>query len=72
MVLVFSMIINSVIGLYYYLRVITTMFSTGGETKLPIPSLTGNLTLAIIAVSILILGVYPSWLIDVIVKFISL
>jgi NADH-quinone oxidoreductase subunit N len=72
MVLVFSMIINSVIGLYYYLRVITTMFSTGGETKLPVPSLTGNITLAVIVVSILILGVYPGWLIDIIVKFISL
>jgi len=72
MVLVFSMIINSVIGLYYYLRVITTLFSTGGETKLPVPSLTGNITLAVITISILILGIYPGWLIDVIVKFISL
>jgi NADH:ubiquinone oxidoreductase subunit 4 (subunit M) len=48
------------------------MFSTGGETKLPVPSLTGNITLAVIVVSILILGVYPGWLIDIIVKFISL
>ena len=72
LILVFSMIINSVIGLYYYLRVITTMFSTGGETKLPVPSLTGNITLVIIAVSILILGVYPGWLIDISVKFVSL
>ena len=72
MVLVFSMIINSVIGLYYYLRVITTIFSTAGETSLPELSLTGNLTLALIGVSILILGIYPGWLIDIIAKVVTL
>jgi NADH-quinone oxidoreductase subunit N len=72
MVLVFSMIINSVIGLYYYLRVITTMFSAANETKLPALSVTGKISLAIIALSILILGVYPGWLIDIISNFVSL
>jgi NADH-quinone oxidoreductase subunit N len=72
MVLVFSMIINSVIGLYYYLRVITTMFSAANETKLPTLSLTGNITLSLIALSILILGVYPGWLINIIMKFVTL
>ncbi|TAL65874.1 MAG: NADH-quinone oxidoreductase subunit N [Bacteroidetes bacterium] len=72
MVLVFSLIINSVIGLYYYLRVITTLFSSAGETKLPLLSLTGNVTLAVIGISILILGIYPGWLIDIIVRFVSL
>jgi NADH-quinone oxidoreductase subunit N len=72
MVLIFSMIINSVIGLYYYLRVITTMFSAAPETKLPALSLTGNITLSLIALSILILGVYPGWLINIIMKFVTL
>ncbi len=72
MVLVFSMIINSVIGLYYYLRVITTMFSAANESKLPALSVTGKISLAIIALSILILGVYPGWLIDIISNFVSL
>lgn len=72
MVLVFSMIINSVIGLYYYLRVITKMFSSGDETKLPSISLIGKITLALIAISIILLGVYPGWLIDIIVKFVAL
>lgn len=72
MVLVFSMIINSVIGLYYYLRVVTTMFSAETETKLPVLSLTGNITLSLIALSILILGVYPGWLINIIMKFVTL
>jgi len=69
MVLIFSMIINSVIGLYYYLRVITTMFSTADNDELPTISVLGKLTLAIITIGILVLGVYPGWLIDFIVKY---
>ena len=69
LILIFSMIINSVIGLYYYLRVITTMFSTAGETELPSVSITGKLTLIIITFGILVLGLYPGWLIDFIVKY---
>jgi NADH-quinone oxidoreductase subunit N len=72
MVLIISMIINSVIGLYYYLRIITTLFSTASETKLPELSFFGNITLAIIAISILLLGIYPGWLIDLIVRFVKL
>jgi NADH-quinone oxidoreductase subunit N len=72
MILVISMIINSVIGLYYYLRVITSLFSPPGETSLPELSLTGMVTLAIVAVSILILGIFPGWIIDIIGRFTSL
>jgi NADH-quinone oxidoreductase subunit N len=72
MVLVFSLIINSVIGLYYYLRVITTLFSEANENKLSELSSTGNVALAVIGVSILILGIYPGWLIDIIVKHVTL
>jgi NADH-quinone oxidoreductase subunit N len=72
MVLVISMIINSVIGLYYYLRVINTFFSPVDDTKLPEISLRGNITLALITICILILGVYPGWLIDIIAKFVAL
>jgi NADH-quinone oxidoreductase subunit N len=72
MVLVFSMIVNSVLGLYYYLRVITTLFSKESESDLPALSITGNITLAIISVSILLLGIYPGWLIDLIVRYVSL
>jgi NADH-quinone oxidoreductase subunit N len=72
MVLVISMIINSVIGLYYYLRVITAMFSPVSDTKLPALSLNGNIALAVITLSILILGIYPGWLINIIMKFVTL
>ncbi len=72
MVLIISLIINSVIGLYYYLRIITALFSTTSDIKLPELSLSGNITLAIVGISILVLGVYPGWLIDIIVKYVSL
>ncbi len=72
MLLVFAMIISSVIGLYYYLRVITTMFSPAGETTLPQITFMGKFTLAAITISILILGIYPGWLIDIITRFVGL
>jgi len=72
MILIFSMVINSVIGLYYYLRVITTMFSSTDNVELPTVSFIGKMTLAIITIGILVLGVYPGWLIDFIVKYATL
>ena len=72
MVLVFSMIINSVIGLYYYLRIITVLFSAASEYKFAELAITGKVTLALVGISILILGIYPGWLIDIIVRFVNL
>ena len=72
LVLIISLLINSVIGLYYYLRVITALFSSAGDNMLPELAPWGNVTLAIIAISILILGIYPGWLIDIIVRLVSL
>ena len=72
MVLVFAMIINSVIGLYYYLRVINALFSPADESKFPQLSFLGRLTLALVAISILILGIYPGWLVEIIGKFVAL
>lgn len=72
MVLIISMIVNSVIGLYYYLRIITMLFSPASDAKLPELSPFGQVTLAIVGVSIVILGVYPGWLIDIIVRIVNL
>lgn len=68
MILIFALIINSAIGLYYYLRVINTMFSTANNTELPSISILGKLTLAFISIVILVLGVYPGWLIGFITE----
>ena len=67
--LVISLIINSVIGLYYYLRVITALFSPANEEKLPAISLAGHLVLGIVAVGILWLGVNPEGLVNLITRF---
>ncbi len=70
MILIFSLIINSAIGLYYYLRVITAMFSQAGKTTILTPfAFTEKIALILISVIILLLGVYPGWLIDLIVKY---
>lgn len=59
-ILAFSLIINTVISLYYYLSVIKTMFSAGENgvfVKLPV---SGNVVLAVLALGILLLGIMPS------------
>ncbi len=71
-VLITSLIINSVIGLYYYLRIITALFSAESDLKLPAVSFMGNVTLAILGIAILLLGVYPGWLVDIIIRYVSL
>jgi NADH-quinone oxidoreductase subunit N len=68
-ILAFSLIINSVISLYYYLRVIKTMFAlneTGKRVKIPA---TVNLVLIIIVTGILFLGIFPSFLTELINTF---
>ncbi len=72
MILIIAMIINSVIGLYYYLRVITSMFTPSDAINLPKLTLNGNVVLVLITISILILGIYPGWLINLIMKFVTL
>lgn len=67
--LVISLVINSVIGLYYYLRVITALFSPADEEKLPSISLAGHLVLAVVAVGILWLGVNPEGFLSLIAHF---
>lgn len=61
--LVVSLIINSIIGLYYYLRVVTTMFSTSGDKSMQQISLTGSIILSLIAIGILWVGLFPQQII---------
>lgn len=69
--LVFVLVLSSVIGLYYYLRIIATMMKREkGEVPLPKVSLVfsayGIFVLAVLGVLTVWLGVYPSWLIDLV------
>lgn len=67
--LVFSLIINSVIGLYYYLRVITILFSPVNNIKFPVISLAGHMVLGIVTLGILWLGIFPDWFFNFIAQF---
>ncbi|MGC1633196.1 MAG: NADH-quinone oxidoreductase subunit N, partial [Gelidibacter sp.] len=75
--LVIALVIGSVIGLYYYLRVIVVMMrqekdivpamhlETKGEIKVS-SLLAGSLALLLLTVFMIWLGAYPSWLLDII------
>ena len=70
--LVISLIINSVIGLYYYLRIINTIFSTGSNSSienLPRVSYSGYFVLGLIALAILWLGIFPGGIVDAIAQY---
>jgi NADH-quinone oxidoreductase subunit N len=70
-VLIFSLIMSSVIGLYYYLRVIVAMFASLSKDEMEASVCatlpwTGWLALASLTVLLLWIGVYPSPLLDTI------
>lgn len=65
---VITLIVTSAIGLYYYLRIIVTLYASpepGPESSPKIPQ-TATATLAILSALVIYLGVYPSPLLDVI------
>lgn len=67
----FTLVVSSVIGLYYYLRFIFAMMRADGK-KFPIDdhpphlSLTGLLILSLLGVAVIWLGVFPAWLISLV------
>jgi NADH-quinone oxidoreductase subunit N len=69
--LAFTLVISSVIGLYYYLRFIFTMMRTDGQ-NFPIdnrpsyPSLAGLLVLSLLGATVIWLGVFPAWLVSLV------
>jgi NADH-quinone oxidoreductase subunit N len=64
-----SLIINSIISLYYYLTVIKTMFTVSGTGNYIKLSFISNLVLVIIVIGILFLGILPSFLTEIINSF---
>jgi NADH-quinone oxidoreductase subunit N len=65
---VIIMIVNSVIGLFYYLRIIVAMFSASGKgSEIPVRhSRSGSAILAALAILLIWLGVYPGPTIEII------
>lgn len=71
--LVIILVINSSIGLYYYLRIVVQLFSkkeAGGEKE----RLSSVTSFALVALTILLIvfGVYPTWIIGIIKSMVSL
>lgn len=65
---VFALVINSVIGLFYYLRIVVVMFSNSeDDVKLKmVISRSGSIVLATLTLLLIFIGVYPSPLIELI------
>ena len=68
-ILAASLILNSIISLYYYLRVIKTMFTVSGKEAVIRVPLVGNLVLIIIVALILFMGILPSFMTEIIGSF---
>jgi len=65
---VIALVINSVIGLYYYLRIVVVMFSQPKEEQIAMPQTSLSSSVVLVALFILLvwLGVYPGPLLDII------
>jgi NADH-quinone oxidoreductase subunit N len=63
--LVISLAINSVIGLYYYLRIVVAMFLPKDVPSLKVLSFTASLVLILLTAGILWMGVFPQQLLEI-------
>ena len=62
--LVWALVIGSAIGVYYYLRIVFGMTKRAGAGTDSAPSWWGAATVAVLGLAILVMGVYPTPLID--------
>jgi len=74
--LAITLVISSVIGLYYYLRLINMMMkqnddATSNSNLSKILSISGGLVLAILGFLVIWLGVSPNWLIDLVNRLLT-
>jgi NADH-quinone oxidoreductase subunit N len=70
--LVMSLVLSSIIGLFYYIRIIAVMFARPKWQPVtaarPVGAMAAGFFLAILALSLVWLGIYPTWLIDIMEK----
>ena len=73
--LVVSLVVSSIIGLFYYLRVIAAMFAWSegrpGTAPRSVGAMVAGCVLAILTLGLVWLGIYPAWLIDIMEKTIA-
>jgi NADH-quinone oxidoreductase subunit N len=65
------LVINSVIGLFYYLRIIVSLFARPGEAAVFKHSYSGSIVLAVLTILLIWIGVYPVPVITFIQKTVS-
>jgi NADH-quinone oxidoreductase subunit N len=76
-ILLGALVINSVIGLFYYLRIIVALYRPTEEPQAisksgaPSISFAGGFVLAILTLVLLWVGVYPSPFIDIVKAMVS-
>jgi len=70
--LVISLVVSSVIGLFYYLRIIAVMFARieceQAKAARPVGAMAAGFVLAMLTLGLVWLGIYPAWLIDIMEK----
>jgi NADH-quinone oxidoreductase subunit N len=75
--LIFVLVVTSVVGLFYYLRILVAIYKTPSETGKAVPatlpslSRSGNLALAGLTVLLVWIGVYPGPFLDAIQRAVS-
>jgi NADH-quinone oxidoreductase subunit N len=75
--LVLILVLSSVIGLFYYLRVLVALYATTDHGKpveaaaLPAPSALGSSALVVLSALLVWLGVYPTYILDVIQRAVA-
>jgi len=64
--LVIIAVLNSVVSVFYYLRVVTAMYfrEVGREAK-PLRATSVSAALLVAALGVLVIGILPTWLVDV-------
>ncbi len=62
--LIWAMILGSAIAIYYYLKIVFAMTRRGAEVESPPGTALGTCTIALLGLAILVIGTYPTPLID--------
>ncbi|HEY1166130.1 MAG TPA: proton-conducting transporter membrane subunit, partial [Chitinophaga sp.] len=74
--LLLMLVVNSVIGLYYYIRIVAMMFRTTETPQRtfikPSLPLAGNITLGLVVLLLVGLGVYPTAMMQLIQQMMTL
>ncbi len=69
--LIWDMVICSAIAIYYYLKIVFAMTSRESEHEYPSVSMLGAATTVVLGVTIIVLGTYPTPLIDAVQRIVE-